>query len=153
MTDSDLLPQCAIARRHHLAAEYRAAFPDQLSAPLFARPLALRDARTTCRRRLWTGRWLPIGDALASIDPLTGAGLERAFGAAERGAELVSDYLTSHSFRRLELAARDTALTFQAALGELRRYYRMAFDHKPQLTGLFWQRRSNFPGYRNSLWP
>ena len=107
MTDSDLLPRCPVARRRHLLADFQAAFPDPESKPLFPGPIGVRDARTTCRRRLWTGRWLPIGDALASIDPLTGAGLERAFGAAERGAELVSDYLTSRSFRSLELAALD----------------------------------------------
>jgi hypothetical protein len=146
MTDSDLLPRCPVARRRHLAAELRFAFPEQLSEPVFAEPVAVRDARTTCRRRLWTGRWLPIGDALASIDPLTGAGLERAFGSAEKGAALVSDYLMSRCFRRLELAMLDTLLAFQATLGELRRYYAMAVERKPELRGLFWQRRSKLIG-------
>jgi flavin-dependent dehydrogenase len=152
MTDGDLLPRDIIARRRHLAAEFRIAFPGMRSSPVFTEHLVSRDARTTCRRRVWTGRWLPIGDARASIDPLTGAGLERAFGFAEAAAELVADFLTSGSFRELEASAIASLLDFEALLAELPRRYTIAADRTPGLTGPFWQRRRHPPGPRDSDW-
>lgn len=154
MTDSDLLPRCPAARYRHLAAEFQDAFPSlshRGSDPALVGPLAIRDARTTCRRRVWAGRWLPIGDAVASINPLTGSGLERAFASAEMGAERVSDYLMSGCFLGLQMAALDTAHTFSSTLDELHRYYATAVEGRPQLSGLFWQRRSSISGYRNPL--
>ncbi|HEX4965384.1 MAG TPA: tryptophan 7-halogenase [Thermoanaerobaculia bacterium] len=145
MTDGDLLPRCPAARLRHLATEFREAFPSLshgLTDSALAGPVAIRDARTTYRRRVWAGRWLPIGDAFASLDPLTGSGLERAFESAESGAERVSDYLMSGCFRRLQVAALNTAKAFLATLDELRRYYAMAVERRPQLNGLFWQRRA-----------
>ncbi len=154
MTDGDLLPRCSATRLRHLATEFREAFPSlshRLADPIFTGPVAIRDARTTCRRRVWAGRWLPIGDAVQSIDPLTGSGLERAFVSAESGAERVSDYLVSGCLRRLQEAALDTAQAFLAMLDELRRYYAMAVERRPQLNGLFWQRRVGLLAYRNPL--
>lgn len=148
MTDSDLLPRSQIALQRHLAMEFQEAFPCQRSAPVFLEPVTLRDARTTCRQCLWTGRWLPIGDASVSIDPLTGGGLQRAIDSAEVGAELVSDFLTSGCFKRLETNAIDSLHAFNAIIGKLYRYYMMAIDNTPNLIGPFWRRRRSISGFQ-----
>ncbi len=150
MTDSDLLPRDQVARRQHFDAEFRVAFPGTKASLVFTEPVVLRDARTTCRRRVWTGRWLPIGDAKVSIDPLTGAGLERAFSSAEVASELVADFLISGSFQGLEANAIASLIDFETQLAELPRRYTIATDHTPGLTGPFWQRRRYSPGPRDS---
>jgi flavin-dependent dehydrogenase len=150
MTDSDLFPRDPIARWQHLTSEFRSAFQNMKASPVVADRVWARDARTTCRQRVWAGCWLPIGDARATIDPLTGAGLERALGFAEVGAELVADFLTSRSFRTLEANAIDFLHNFEASLIELRRRYKMAAEDSLDLNGLFWQRRCNVAGFRNS---
>ena len=77
-----------------------------------------------------------------SFDPLTGSGLNRAVSAAETAAQLVSEFLRTGQIQDMQQAALTTVRTFSNMLEELVGYYAVAVRNRPELDGLFWQRRT-----------
>ena len=73
-----------------------------------------RDARTSCRRCLWRGNWLPIGDAAFAVNPITGSGLARSIRMASEGAKAVAEFLTSGDSDSLETFACQQVVDFHS---------------------------------------
>ncbi|MFL5330302.1 MAG: NAD(P)/FAD-dependent oxidoreductase [Gemmataceae bacterium] len=152
LTDADMLPHGQAELESHLKEQFRNAcvrlgVNDWTILP----PFQLRDSRTTCRRRLWSGRWLPIGDAAFTIDPLSGSGVARAVSAAESAADLVRVFLDTKDIEHLTAAAVTVAANFSSMLAALRDYYYLAAAADPVFNGPFWQRRVTSEAFRRPL--
>lgn len=96
------------------------------------------DARTSVHNVFWRGRWLPIGDAAFSIDPLAGAGIERAVGDGVDAAAVISRALVLGEFEGLRSFALSHAESFRKNLATQRRYYAAEGRWK---NDPFWERR------------
>jgi flavin-dependent dehydrogenase len=104
--------------------------------PLSARPFALR-ADCGCLDHAAGKGWLAVGDAAASLDPLSGSGISKALGSGLRAADAISDLLRGSS-----TAARDYSLynAERFARHDLER--RRVYDAEPRFREApFWKRR------------
>ena len=145
LTDGDLLPRTKPARQEQLKREWQSvqercsgAGPDVLEfAPIDS--LVARDARTSCRRHLWRNRWLPLGDAAFTLDPLSGSGITRAIRTAMRAAAAVDLYLNTGETAGLSGHAVAASREFSQALASAERYYAEAAALFP--VSRFWNRR------------
>jgi flavin-dependent dehydrogenase len=127
----------------------RAAFyRDALQASLHVRQLVadtsgleirMLAARSSVRRVLWRDRWIAIGDAARTIDPLSGGGIGRAAADAVRTAAAISQALRSRDDRPLRACATRRAEGFRQDLVRQRAHYR-AEARWPD--GAFWKRRA-----------
>ena len=137
LTDGDLLPRAPLLEDwldRELSANGVPIELTRSSAP------DVRDARTSCRRMLTRGGWLPIGDAAYSIDPLSGSGLENAIRSAGRAAVATTRYL--HGGDRQPFTDVAVAVSQEVAgmLSERARNYAAAASRFPQSE--FWNRRT-----------
>ena len=83
--------------------------------------VGFRDARTSCRRCLWNGNWLPIGDAAYAANPITGSGLSRSIRMASEGARAVASFLQSGSSDSLKSFAHQQVEDFRSLANSLSR--------------------------------
>jgi flavin-dependent dehydrogenase len=139
-----LIPKQPRALERHLRGQFQEAFA---TTPVFggvddsSASWCIRDARTTCRRRLWRGRWLPIGDAAFAVDPISGAGLTRSIEMAISAAECVAEFLKTGCTKAIQRFATLNTLAFTESLSVLRQVYATRMDsNRPHP---FWQRRAN----------
>lgn len=141
MTDADLLPGSHPAARHFLERQFAEAFgcEPMLEKDAGGTSLEVRGARTSCRRTLWSHRWMPTGDAAYSVDPISGSGLTRAFRMAEQTADAVVGFLSTRSYDGLQRLALERAREFGRTLEQLRSYYAQAAGRFPNSP--FWNRR------------
>jgi len=137
-TDADLVPatvpraellKAVIAGTEHVRQICR--------EDIFDAVISVSDARTSIRRLLWRGTWLPIGDAAFAMDPLSGNGIERAVRDGNDAAHAVAAALGGSSDSLREFAGRK-ADRYRELRDRGREYYRVEsrFDYS-----LFWQRR------------
>jgi flavin-dependent dehydrogenase len=96
------------------------------------------DARTSIRSVLWRDTWICIGDAAWCLDPLSGAGIERAIRNGIDVAAVVSNAVTSGDFGELRSHAVQRADAFREALWLQRRYYDIETRWSE---AVFWRRR------------
>ena len=96
------------------------------------------DARTSVRNVLWRNTWMSIGDAAWSLDPLSGAGIERAVSDGIDAGTAISQSLTSGNSEPLRSHAVSRANSFRESLAIQRQYYSVE-----QRWGdtVFWRRR------------
>ena len=141
LTDADLFPRDVAHRQDFLHREWRELgdYVGNLPA-LEVASARIRDARTSCRSVLWRNRWMPLGDASFTLDPLSGSGLNRAFRAADRAADAIDSFLRTGSTSLLSEDATETARDFTACLSEGARHYTEAATQFPE--SAFWRRRS-----------
>ncbi|WJI57236.1 MULTISPECIES: FAD-dependent monooxygenase [unclassified Mesorhizobium] len=107
---------------------------EQLSMTKFIRARAPWDcdtvikvssARTSARTLLWRGRWIPVGDAALSLDPVSGTGIERAVADGVAVAQAIATCADDGADTALRVYARQRAAAFQKALLKRRAIYRM----------------------------
>jgi flavin-dependent dehydrogenase len=100
--------------------------------------LSVHDARTSARCILWRGAWMPVGDAAACFDPLSGSGIRHAVADGVAAARAIADELTGAGPERLRSHALARVESFQAHLAAQQEYYRSErrYEGSP-----FWQRR------------
>jgi flavin-dependent dehydrogenase len=152
LTDADLLPNCQVTLASHLDEQFRdASLRLGIKEGKVAPPFDIRDSRTTCRRRLWSGRWLPIGDAAYTIDPLSGSGVLRAVSAGEAAADIIPAFIATRNTELLQSAAVGLAADFSNNLEAIRNYYCLASVGNPALNGPFWHRRVTSNAFRNAV--
>lgn len=99
------------------------------------------DARLSCLSLERMESWLPIGDALATTDPLSGLGLEWALDSAKAAAEALCDHLV-HGQGAAPLQAYLDA-SYRRFLDELG--LRASLYRQAPWSGRFWQRRRHMP--------
>jgi len=144
MTDGDFLPTSASAMRRLLEHQFEDAFG---SKPCFEAEndhlkIEIRSARTSCRKTLWSHRWMPLGDAAYSIDPISGGGLARALQMAEQTATAIVGFFSTPTSDELQRLAVERAQEFCQKLDLLRLYYApiaAQFSNEKHLS--FWGRR------------
>lgn len=119
-----------------------------LSRPGVADPVGRSELRTICARtsirtKLWSGRWLAIGDAAWALDPLSGDGTSRSLADGIAAADAIAASLRSGTDERLRQHALDRAAAFEAALRARRRVYGSVrtWPEEP-----FWKRRNRRAG-------
>jgi flavin-dependent dehydrogenase len=98
----------------------------------------LVSAETSALERCIGERWLAIGDAAFSLDPLSGSGIRRALESGLRAAEVIASELRGN----VALAAGYQAFTTEYFTSQLqaRRHYYGLERRSPQ--SRFWSRRS-----------
>lgn len=138
-TDADLVG---------MRAERGQMFRAQLAATHHIRQLALSaeptteiqlcDARTGARSLVWRDRWLSVGDAAWSIDPLSGAGIQRSIGEALDAASAVARFVADGNQDSLRHHALGVGKSLLEALRRQDAYYEM---EQRWPTGPFWRRR------------
>lgn len=96
-------------------------------------------ARTSIRRLLWRGAWLAIGDAACSLDPLSGAGIERSVRDGFEAAEALHTFVAESTSEPLRNFAVARTKTFRdgLALRQKNYSYEKRWSDAP-----FWHRRS-----------
>jgi flavin-dependent dehydrogenase len=151
LTDGDLLPRQPDALAHHLERECSAA--EAFIGAVSTRRITpvqrlLRDARTGCRRVLWRGQWLPVGDSAFTLDPLSGSGLARGLQMADRAASAIDVYLATGELRELRELALSFCGEFAMAQTVHRRLYAKCAQRFPDSE--FWRRRGRPPGWPNN---
>lgn len=152
LTDGDLVSVRGARLRELLSKQFQEAFasiPPNLPRALAA--AVLRDARTTCAVRQWRGRWLRIGDAAFSMDPVSGSGLAEGILHAERAAASISDYLRRACTRELQNFARGRIESFATSLDQLRVLYAGNGPTKVESESPFWRRRARADASRAAL--
>lgn len=114
MTDGDRFPRSQAEQAAHLHHQWSEAFdaPSPFGHVEDRLHLEVRDARTSCRKVQWSGRWMPVGDAAFTIDPITGSGMQRAMEMAEATANAVDHYLKSGHTDLLQQSAVDRLIRF-----------------------------------------
>jgi flavin-dependent dehydrogenase len=98
----------------------------------------ITDARTSVRRVFWRDRWLAIGDAAWSLDPLSGNGVERALQDGVTAAAAIDASLTSGDNEPLRAHALGRAQAFVASRNRARKYYALETRWRESR---FWGRR------------
>jgi flavin-dependent dehydrogenase len=96
------------------------------------------DARTSVRNILWRDAWLSIGDAVWCLDPLSGAGIERAINDGISAANAISRALTVGDAELLRAHAVSRAHSFRESLAAQRSYYGAETRWRETV---FWHRR------------
>ncbi|MGH8908370.1 MAG: NAD(P)/FAD-dependent oxidoreductase [Egibacteraceae bacterium] len=96
------------------------------------------DARTSVRNVLWRNTWISIGDAAWSLDPLSGAGIERAVKDGIDAAPSISRAVISGDVEQLRVHALSRAHSFRHSLAVQRQYYGIETRWKDSI---FWRRR------------
>jgi flavin-dependent dehydrogenase len=100
--------------------------------------LQICSARTSARNVLWRDSWISVGDAAWSLDPLSGAGIERAIKDAIGVASAISQSLATGDSGPLRAHAVLRGHSFREALVTQRSYY--AIETRWRDT-TFWRRR------------
>ena len=138
-TDADLT-SAANARAEWLDVAMAETTHVRALAPPIAAGEAVQvcDARTSIRSVLWRRTWLSIGDAAWSLDPLSGAGIERAVRDGVDAAGAIARAADASDFSPLESHALARASAFTDSLEIQRRYYALE-SRWPDAT--FWSRR------------
>lgn len=90
--------------------------------------------------------YLPIGDALASFDPINGAGIVRTMQTSIGGARVVKRHLDGDQSAIDELLTGLEVL-YDGYLNEKAAHYAM---EKRWSDSVFWQRRSSIEGFHNN---
>ena len=141
-TDADLIPP-ARGRRDWLNAVVDTTTHIRKLSPLLREdvPIKVCGARTSVRSILWRDTWTSIGDAAWSLDPLSGAGIERAVADGIQTAAAISRALSDGDTEPLKALALARANAFQKSLVVQRRYYRA---EKRWRNSAFWQRRHSY---------
>lgn len=141
-TDSDLIPP-GVAARSNLLAKALDAAPWTRHRCRVARinpsdaKRRLFDARTSIRRLPSADGWMAIGDALMSIDPLSGIGVLEAI----EGGIAAADLLLKPNFDDLE-SARSYAMESAARFNSLLRVRAKVYSiERRWQESLFWARR------------
>jgi flavin-dependent dehydrogenase len=111
----------------HLCAE-----PDPSSE------IGLCDARTGARSLIWRDTWLSVGDAAWSIDPLSGAGIQRSLSEGFDAASAVAEFLETGEKSVLRRYALGVGASLRDALRRQRAYYQVERRWSGQP---FWRRR------------
>jgi hypothetical protein len=96
------------------------------------------DARTAVRNVLWRDSWISIGDAAWCLDPLSGAGIERAINDGIEAAAAISRAMTNGDPEQLRSHAVSRAHAFRQSLAVQRRYYGVETRWRDSV---FWRRR------------
>lgn len=96
------------------------------------------DARTSIRNLLWGDRWMSIGDAAWSLDPLSGTGVERAITDGVDAATAISRAIDSGDNEALRSHAVSRADAFRESLAVQKRYYAIEARWRD---AIFWRRR------------
>jgi 2-polyprenyl-6-methoxyphenol hydroxylase-like FAD-dependent oxidoreductase len=149
LTDGDLLPKQPLAVQRFLQQQFHEAFGDTDDLSLDAlRSFLRRDARTGCAQRLWRGRWLRIGDAAFTVDPIAGRGLTESFQAAETAATCVSEFLRSGHLDCVQEFAIQNLVRFAETLDRLRQVYAGRTGAFTGLAHPFWRRRADANAFR-----
>jgi len=139
LTDADCLPSGHDARTRFLSAQWRAAFGTEEPPEIQGEPGAVLDARTSVRSAFSRSRWLAVGDAAFTLDPLSGNGVERALRFADAIADAVESRIKGRGLAQLRGMAEAQQRAFAEARVAGRRAYAGAaarFRERP-----FWQRR------------
>jgi flavin-dependent dehydrogenase len=136
MTDADLPPAGAKARAAWLAGKWRRSrICDEIGgAPDFH--LARTTPAATATSTVQHGRrWIAVGDAASSLDPLCGFGIAAAMSKGAAIGRLISNGPPESAFQRYAAAERET---FEAFDAQRRRVYKEA--DVPHCQD-FWRRR------------
>ncbi|SFI58382.1 NAD(P)/FAD-dependent oxidoreductase [Planctomicrobium piriforme] len=141
MTDADLLPRNRDLIQSHLRTQFDKAFPAQSALLGTVARWTVRDARTSVRCCLWRGRWLPVGDAAFTLDPLSGNGIGRALRMADDIAALDWRMILNGDYQELCQAALALAKTFNQSLSQLQNLYSIDNAEGTHPPGEFWIRR------------
>jgi flavin-dependent dehydrogenase len=96
------------------------------------------DARTSIRTVLWRAGWISVGDAAWSLDPLSGAGIQRAINDGINAALVISRSLTTGRSDQLRAYAVSQVDSFRKSLATQRLYY--SFEPRWR-NAPFWRRR------------
>ena len=96
------------------------------------------DARTSVRNVLWRDAWISIGDAAWCLDPLSGAGIERAVNDGIEAAAAISRSMTNGDPEQLRSHALSQARSFRQSVAVQRRYYDIETRWQDSV---FWRRR------------
>jgi flavin-dependent dehydrogenase len=96
------------------------------------------DARTAVRNVLWRDSWISVGDAAWCLDPLSGAGIERAINDGIEAAAAISRAMTDGDPEHLRSHAVSRAHAFRQSLAVQRRYYGVETRWRDSV---FWRRR------------
>ena len=104
----------------------------------FARRASTCDARTSGRSVIWRKRWLSIGDAAWTVDPLSGAGIKLAIQDGMDAASAIERFIRNDTQETLRTHAVRRAEAFREALATQHDYYRIV-QRWPAAP--FWQRR------------
>ena len=100
-------------------------------------PIEVCDARTSVRNVLWRDAWISIGDAVWSLDPLSGTGIQRAINDGIKVAPAISSALGGNSADLKAYAVSQGSL-FKQSLHAQRRHYGAEMRWTDST---FWQRR------------
>lgn len=103
------------------------------------RPVAANSVFTHMERGQ---RWLPVGDACASHDPLCGWGVHRALTNGLRAADAIDAFLAQDDWSEIEGYRHHCRQQYKSYLEGLAHRYQM--DQR-WASAPFWQRRHNFP--------
>ena len=111
-------------------------------------PIKITSARSSIRTLLWRQRWIPVGDAAFSLDPVSGTGIERAVADGAAVAEAVATSLTEGNDTALRAHAEQRAVEFQQALIQREAIYGIErrWENDP-----FWMRRLRSSGRMGAL--
>lgn len=136
MTDADLPPAGATARAAWLAGKWR---KSRIRNEIGGTPdfhLARTTPAATATSIVQHGmRWIAVGDAASSLDPLCGFGIAAALSKGAAIGRLISNGPPESAFQRYVKAERET---FEAFDAQRRRTYRAADVAHSQA---FWRRR------------
>lgn len=152
LTDGDLISVRRAALSASLPRQFQEAFAS--IPPNLSRAIAtalVRDARTSCAARQWRGRWLRIGDAAFSMDPISGSGLAEGILLAEPAAASVSEFLRWGCVCGLQDFARGRIRTFAVSLERLRALYAGGRSKTVDSESPFWSRRGRADAFRVAL--
>jgi flavin-dependent dehydrogenase len=149
LTDGDLLPKEPLAFQQFLQQQFLEAFGDNngLSSDALG-CLKFRDARTGCAQTFSRGRWLRIGDAAFTVDPISGRGLAESFRAAQAAANCVSEFLRSGDLDCVQEFAARNIVRFAESLDRLREVYACRSGPFAGLAHPFWTRRADANAFR-----
>ncbi|MFY9618248.1 MAG: NAD(P)/FAD-dependent oxidoreductase [Pyrinomonadaceae bacterium] len=105
------------------------------------------DARTSIRNVLWRAGWISIGDAVWSLDPLSGFGIQRAINDGINAAPAISRALTGDA-AELRAYAVSQGGSFNESLRAQRRYYSAEMRWED---AAFWRRRQRYSHQASSV--
>jgi flavin-dependent dehydrogenase len=138
-TDADLVPSADVRVEWLSRALTETMHVRALTTPLaLDEPVRVCDARTSIRNVLWRRAWLSIGDAAWALDPLSGAGIERAIRDGIDAATAIARAAKEANFAPLAAHALARARAFTDSLEIQRRYYALE-SRWPDAP--FWRRR------------
>lgn len=97
------------------------------------------DSRTSYRSTFWRDRWIAVGDALWTIDPLAGIGIEKALMSSNEAANALYESTRSDSALPLRTYSKQQNTLLQIALAQRQKVYSSQHRFRDKI---FWRRRA-----------